>query len=76
MRYQHQLRYGTINCQTLKNDIKLAQAIKTAKTLNHNLTFVQESHRIGCNQINFEKELAEWKYVNCGLKSKHAKVLG
>ena len=76
MHYHHKLKYGTINCQTLKDDIKLAQVVATSKALQHDLTFVQETHRIGCKQLNFEQELEGWRFINCGLKVKHAHGVG
>ena len=76
MSFLHEMSFGTINCRTLKDDIMLAQAVTAAKSLKHDLTFVQETHRTGNERLDFVDKLSGWCFINCGLKVKHAHGVG
>ena len=69
----HKLRFGTINCLTLKDDIKLAHVIETSQKLDHNITFVQETHIIGFDKFDYKDG---WTFINSGLKRKAASGVG
>ena len=71
------LRVGSINMLTLKDEMKVPQAILQCKYLNHDLTFIQETHMTGSDTIKFESgECKGWSLIYSGFKQKHAAGVG
>ena len=69
--YYHSTCIGSINTNTMKDPIKLAQCISQCKFLKNDITFLQETHIIGNNTTVFEdNELKGWTFINCGMKMK------
>ena len=64
-------RLGTLNCRTLKNEIKLIDTALEVKRLSYGLLAVQE-HRLAQNKTidlgDFHRELENWKFVFSGFK--------
>ena len=55
-KFHRKISIGSINTTTTKDPLKLAQCILQCKTLNHSITFIQETHVCGKNTIEFEKD--------------------
>lgn len=58
--------------RALKDDIELLDMMETSKSLNHDVTFVQETHRTGSDILNFEDG---WKFLH-SLRHEHAQGVG
>ena len=61
----------------MKESFKLAQCISQCKFLKHEITFIQETHRIGHDTTVFDDdELAGWNFINSGMKMKACAGVG
>ena len=77
--YYHHISIGSINTRTMKESIKLAQCISQCKFLKHDITFIQETHRVEHNTSVFDKddkELDGWTFINSGMKMKASAGVG
>ena len=64
-------RIGTINLQTAKDEIKLAEYVLHAKNLKHDVCLFQETHKIGEGEIEFnDPVLKGWRFIYSGFKAK------
>ena len=67
----HKICIGSINTNTIKDPMKLAQCVSQCKFLKQQITFIQETHIFGKSSCKFEdKELCGWTFHNSGLKGK------
>ena len=53
VRSMFNLRIGTINVQTAKDEMKLAENALHVKNIKHDICFFQETHKIGEGEIEF-----------------------
>ena len=67
----HNVRIGTINVQTAKDEIKLAEYVIQVKSLKHDICFFQETHKIGSGEVEFDDPLLKgWRVLYTGFKRK------
>ena len=67
--FHHSVCIGSINTRTMKDPMKLAQCISQCKFLKNDITFIQETHIIGHNTIDFDDiDLKGWTFINSGMK--------
>ena len=67
----HNVCIGTINVQTAKDEIKLAEYVTQVKELKHDICFFQETHKIGIGEIEFnDPSLKGWRVIYTGFKRK------
>ena len=67
----HNVRIGTINVQTAKDEIKLAEYVIQVKALKHDICFFQETHKIGFGEVEFDDPLLKgWRVLYTGFKRK------
>lgn len=62
---------STLNCRTLKCEVKLQNTILEAKKLNIDLLLVQEHHIRGQDELgNFPGEISNFKFIYSGFSNK------
>ena len=65
------IRIGTINVQTAKEEIKLAEYVTQVKELKQDICFFQETHKIGIGEVEFDDpSLKGWRVLYTGFKRK------
>ena len=69
----HHVRIGSINTRTTKCESKLAECVIQIKRLKHDICCLQETHKIGYGEVEFDdSELKGWRVHYSGLKKKAA----
>ena len=64
-------RFGTINLQTSKDEVKLAEYILHVKNIKHDVCLFQETHMTGQGEIEFEDPVLKgWRFIYSGFKKK------
>lgn len=62
---------GSINVQTAKCEVKLAEYTLHVKNIKNDIYLFQETHKIGSGEIEFDDEVLKgWKVINSGFKKK------
>ena len=76
-KHLYDISIGSINTTTMKDPLKLAQCIHQCKTLNHHITFFQETHITGHSTTVFDDEVLKgWTFINSGMKCKASAGVG
>ena len=76
-RNQNRFRIGTINVQTAKEDIKLAEYVLHAKNIKQDVCCFQETHRTGNGNIEYDDPVLKgWKVIYSGFKRRSQAGVG